>query len=53
VNRRIFEAIVIVTVLMQPALGLVRLWAHKAMATSPPGTVKHYAGELATLTVQR
>jgi hypothetical protein len=53
VNRRIFESIVIITILMQPALGLVRLWAHKAMATSAPGTAGHYAGELATLTVQR
>jgi hypothetical protein len=53
VNRRIFETIVIVTVLMQPVLGLVRLWAHKAMATTTPGSPSHYAAELATLTVQR
>jgi len=53
VNRRTFETTVLIVILMQPVLGLVRLWAHKAMATSTPGSPAYYAGELATLTVQR
>lgn len=52
-NRRTFETTVLIVILMQPVLGLVRLWAHKAMSTAAPGTAAYYAGELATLTVQR
>ena len=52
-NRRTFEMVVIVVILMQPALGIVRLWAHKAMVANAPGTVMHAVGEDATLTLQR
>lgn len=53
VNRRTFEMVVIIVILMQPALGIVRLWAHKAMVANAPGTVMHAVGEDATLTLQR
>lgn len=52
-NRRIFEGIVVVSILLQPVLGLVRLWAHKAMATNPPGSLVHTVAEDVTLTIQR
>jgi hypothetical protein len=52
-NRRTFEMVVLVVILMQPAFGLVRLWAHKQMATNPPGSLMHAVGEDVTLTVQR
>lgn len=53
VNRRTFETIIIVVVLMQPVLGLVRLWAHKAVATTQPGSFTHTVAEDTILTVQR
>lgn len=52
-NRRTFETIVLVVILMQPALGLVRLWAHKKLVTSPPGSLMATLAEDVTLTVQR
>ena len=52
-NRRTFEMVVLIVILMQPALGVVRLWAHKQMVTSPPGSLRHMVGEDVTLTVQR
>ena len=52
-NRRTFESIVIIVVLMQPVLGLVRLWAHKAVATTAPGSLTHTVAEDTILTVQR
>jgi methionine-rich copper-binding protein CopC len=52
-NRRTFETVVLIVVLMQPALGVVRLWAHKKLVTSPPGSVMHAMAEDVTLTVQR
>lgn len=33
-TRRDFELIIIVTILLHPALSLVRVWAQKHMATS-------------------
>ena len=53
VNRRTFETVVLIVVLMQPVLGLVRLWAHKAVATTQPGSFTHTVAEDTILTVQR
>lgn len=52
-NRRTFEMVVLVVILMQPALGVVRLWAHKQLVTNPPGSLMHTLAEDVTLTVQR
>lgn len=52
-NRRTFETTVLIVILMQPVLGLVRLWAHKAVATSQPGSLKHVVAQDTILTVQR
>ena len=52
-NRRTFETVILVVVLMQPVLGLVRLWAHKAVATTAPGSLTHTAAQDVILTVQR
>lgn len=53
VNRRTFETVVLIVVLMQPVLGLVRLWAHKTVATTTPGSFTHTVAEDTILTVQR
>ena len=53
VNRRTFETVVLIVVLMQPVLGLVRLWAHKAVATTAPGSFTHTVAQDTILTVQR
>jgi hypothetical protein len=52
-NRRTFEMVVLIVILMQPALGIVRIWAHKQLVTNPPGSLMHAVGEDVTLTVQR
>ena len=52
-NRRTFETVVIIVILMQPVLGLVRLWAHKTVATTQPGSLTHTAAQDVILTVQR
>lgn len=52
-NRRTFEMVVLTIILMQPALGVVRLWAHKKLVTSPPGSLMATVAEDVTLTVQR
>lgn len=52
-NRRTFETVIIIVVLMQPVLGLVRLWAHKTVATSSPGSISHTVAQDTILTVQR
>ena len=52
-NRRTFETIVLIVVLMQPVLGLVRLWAHKTVATTAPGSLTNTLAQDTILTVQR
>ena len=52
-NRRTFESVVIIVILLQPVLGLVRLWAHKTVATTSPGSFTHTVAEDTILTVQR
>jgi len=52
-NRRSFEMVVLIVILMQPALGVVRLWAHKKLVTSAPGSLMATVAEDVTLTVQR
>jgi hypothetical protein len=46
-TRRIFELIVITNVLFWPARSTVLLWARKQLATQPPGSFMHGAGEVA------
>ena len=45
-TKRTLELIVIAVVAMRPVFGLVRLWSHKTLATTPPGSVAHGAAEI-------
>lgn len=50
-NRRTLELIVIAGLAMRPVFGLVRLWSHKTLATTPPGSVAHGAAEIGNVVV--
>jgi hypothetical protein len=45
-TRRIFELIVITTVLIFPARATVRLWAKRQLGSQPEGSVLHGAAEV-------
>lgn len=50
-TRRIFEGIILVSLLMWPARSTVHVWGQKQMATHQPGEVMHGVGEvLVTIT---
>lgn len=44
-NRRAFEVTIITVVLMQPVIGLVRLWVRKTYLQTTPGSLTHEAAE--------
>ena len=45
-TRRTLELIVVAVIAMRPVFGLVRLWSHKTLATTPHGSVAHGAAEI-------
>jgi hypothetical protein len=45
-TRRIFELVLIEIILARPAFGTVRLWAHKTLGSSQPGTILHGIAEV-------
>jgi hypothetical protein len=45
-TRRIFELVVITTVLVLPARSVVRLWAKRQLGSQPEGSVLHGIGEV-------
>jgi hypothetical protein len=45
-TRRIFELIVVTSVLLWPAKGTVKLWGRKALAQYPEGHAIHGIGEV-------
>jgi hypothetical protein len=45
-TRRVFELVVVTSVLLTPALGTVKMWAKKTLATSNEGTVSHGLGQI-------
>lgn len=45
-TRRIFELTLIEIALAKPAFGVVRVWAHKTLGTSRPGTVLYGVAEV-------
>jgi hypothetical protein len=45
-TRRIFELVVVTSVLLWPAKGTVKLWGRKALATYPVGHPIHGVGEV-------
>ena len=50
-TRRIFELIVVTSILIRPAFGLVHLWAHKALQSQPQGTITHGVAEIVTVII--
>jgi hypothetical protein len=48
-NRRIFESIVLVSVLLKPVIGASRLWAHKTFNATEPGSITHSVAEVAVI----
>lgn len=45
-TRRIFELVVITTILIFPARATVRIWGKKQLVTREPGSVMHGVGEV-------
>ena len=45
-TRRTLELIVVTVIAIRPFFGLVRLWSHKALVTTPPGSLAHGAAEI-------
>lgn len=45
-TRRIFELVVITTVLIFPARATVRLWAKRQLGSQPEGSVMHGIGQV-------
>lgn len=45
-TRRVFELMVVTVILATPALGTVKLWAKKTLATHDQGTLSHGVGEI-------
>ena len=45
-SRRIFELVIITSVLLWPAKGTVKLWARKTLAAYPEGHTIHGVGEV-------
>lgn len=45
-TRRILELIVVTDVLLKPVFGTVRLWAHRTLGVSQPGSIRHGVAEV-------
>jgi hypothetical protein len=48
-TRRTLELVVITVILVQPVLGMVKLWAIKTMATTRDGSILHAAAEIGSV----
>lgn len=45
-TRRTLELIVVTIIAVHPVFALVKLWSHKTVATTPPGSVAHGVAEI-------
>jgi hypothetical protein len=45
-TRRIMELIVVTDVLLKPAFGTVRLWAHRTLGVAQPGSFRYGIAEV-------
>jgi len=45
-TRRTLEVVIVAIIAMKPVLALVKLWSHKTIATTPPGSIAHGAAEI-------
>ena len=48
-TRRTLELIVVAAIAIKPVFALVKLWSHKTLATTPPGSLAHGAAELGSV----
>ena len=48
-TKRTMELIVITVLLMKPVTALGRLWAHKTLGTSSPGSVSYGTAEIVSV----
>jgi hypothetical protein len=52
-NRRTFEMVVLIVILLEPAKAIPRMWFKKHLVTAPPGSLRANAAEVANLTLGR
>lgn len=45
------ELMIIVSLAIRPAWGLVKLWTHKTLGAKPPGSLAHGVAEVAAVLV--
>jgi hypothetical protein len=50
-TRRIMELIILVDVALVPVRGMARIWAHKTLGTTQPGSIAHGLAEIVTVCV--
>lgn len=48
-TRRIFELIIVVSILMRPAFGILHLWAAKTMGSTSENSPPHNIAEVVTV----
>lgn len=48
-TRRIVEIVVVVDVLLWPVKGAARIWAHKTLGTTQPGSFMHGLAEIVSV----
>jgi hypothetical protein len=50
-TRRIMELVIVTDVLLQPVKGMARIWAHKTLGTTQPGSILHGIAEIVVIMV--
>ena len=48
-TRRTMELVVITVLLMHPVVALAKLWSHKTLATTQPGSIAHGTAEVVSV----
>lgn len=50
-TRRILELAIAADILMTPIKGMARIWAHKTLGTTQPGSILHGVAEIVVVMV--
>lgn len=48
-TRRTMELVVITVLLLKPVTALAKLWSHKTLGTSQPGSISYGAAEIVSV----
>jgi len=48
-TRRIMELAIVVDLLLMPVKGMGRVWAHKTLGTTQPGSILHGVAEIVVI----